>query len=112
MNPRLLPCILLRLILTITPKINGQYGLIKDAEGILRRWQERFAEVLNHHTHVEADSLDNVPAVPVRVELGDVIHINEVRNAAKQMTCNKVSRDDGIPAVVYTHREATYIVFS
>ena len=34
---------------------------------------------------MEADSFDNVPSVQVREELDDVIHIEEVRKAVKQM---------------------------
>ena len=33
---------------------------------------------------MEAGSLDNVPAVPAREELYDVIHIEEVRKAVRQ----------------------------
>ena len=52
---------------------------------------------------MEPDSLDNVPTVPVRDELDDMIHIEEVRKAVKQMKCNKASGGDGIPAEVYKH---------
>ena len=47
--------------------------------------------------------IDNVPAVPVREALDDMIHIEEVSEAVKQMKCNKASSGDGIPAEVYTH---------
>ena len=47
--------------------------------------------MLNRYSHVEPDSIDNVPAVPVREELDDVIHIEEVRKAVKQTKCNKSS---------------------
>ena len=46
---------------------------------------------------MQPDSLDNVPAVLVREELDDMIHIEEVRKAVKQMKCNKASGGDGIP---------------
>ena len=49
---------------------------------------------------MEADSFDNVLSVPVREELDDVIHIEEVRKVVKQMKCNKASGGDGIPAEV------------
>ena len=52
---------------------------------------------------MEADSFDNVPSVPVRDELDDVIHIEEVCSAVKQMKCKKASGGDGIPAEVYKH---------
>ena len=58
---------------------------------------------------MERDSLDNVPAVPVREELDDVIHIEEVRKAVKQMKCNKASGGDGIPAEVYKHGGAALV---
>ena len=35
--------------------------LIKDKEGILCRWKEHFTDLLNRDSHVEPDSLDNVP---------------------------------------------------
>ena len=47
---------------------------------------------------MEADSFDNVPSAPVREELDDVIHIEEVRKAVKHMKCIKASGGDGIPA--------------
>ena len=77
--------------------------LIKDKEGILCRWKEHFNDLLNRDSHVEADSFDNVPSVPVREELDDLIHIEEVRKAVKQMKCNKASGGDGIPADMYKH---------
>ena len=52
---------------------------------------------------MEADSFDNFPSVPLREELDDVIHIEEIRKAVKQMKCNKASGGDGIPAEVYKH---------
>ena len=52
-----------------------------------------------------ANGFDNVPSVPVREELDDVIHIEEVRKAVNQMKCNKASGGDGIPAEVYKHME-------
>ena len=58
--------------------------LIKDKECILCRWKEHFTDLLNRDSHVEPDSLDNVPAVPVREELDDAIHIEEV--------CRRLSR--------------------
>ena len=83
--------------------------LIKDKEGILCRWKEHFNDLLNRDSHVEADSFDNVPSVPVREELDDVIHIEEVRKAVKQMKCNKASGGDGIPAEVYKHGGTTLV---
>ena len=47
--------------------------------------------------------VEAVPAVPVREELDDMIHIEEVRKAVKQMKCNKASGGDGIPAEVYKY---------
>ena len=58
---------------------------------------------------MEADSFDNVPSVQVRVELDDVIHIEEVRKAVKQMKCNKASGGDSIPAEVYKHGGTTLV---
>ena len=52
---------------------------------------------------MEPDSIDNVPAVAVRVELDDVIHIEEFRMAVNQMKRNKASGGNGIPAEVYKH---------
>ena len=39
----------------------------------------------------------------------DVIHIEEVRKAVKQMKCNKASGGDGIPAELYTHGGTTLV---
>ena len=58
---------------------------------------------------MEADSFDNIPSVPVREELDDVIHIEEVRKAVKQMKCNKASGGDGIPTEVYKHGGTTLV---
>ena len=55
---------------------------------------------------MEPDSIGNVHAVPVIVELDDVIH---VRKAVKQMKCNKAFGGDGIPAGVYTHGDTTLV---
>ena len=64
---------------------------------------KHFTDLLNRDSHVEPDSYDNVPAVPVTEELDYMIHIEEVRKAVKQMKCNNASGDDGIPAEVYKH---------
>ena len=45
----------------------------------------------------------------VREELDDVIHIEEVHKAVKQMKCNKASGGDGIPAEVYKHGGTTLV---
>ena len=58
---------------------------------------------MNRGSHEEPDSLDNVPAVPIREELDDMIHIEEVLKSVKHMKCNKASGGDGIPAEVYKH---------
>ena len=58
---------------------------------------------------MEPDSIDNVPAVPVREELDDVIHIEEIRKAVNQMECNKASGGDDIPAEVYKHGGTTLV---
>ena len=58
---------------------------------------------------MEADNFDNVPSVPVREELDDVIHIEEVRKAVKQMKCNEASGGDGILAEVYKHGGTTLV---
>ena len=55
-------------------------------------------EMLNRNSHVEADSLDSVPAIPVGAQLNDVVHIEEVRKAVTQMKCNKASGGNGINA--------------
>ena len=55
-------------------------------------------ELLNRNSHVEADSIDNVPAITVGAQLDDVLHIEEVRRAVKQMKCNKASGGNGINA--------------
>ena len=55
---------------------------------------------------MEPDSIGNVHAVPVIVELDDVIH---VRKAVTQMKCNKAFGGDGIPAGVYTHGDTTLV---
>ena len=83
--------------------------LIKDKVGILCRWKEHFTDLLDRDSHVEPDSIDNVHAVSAREELDDVIHIEEVRRALKNMKCNKASGGDGIPAEVYKHGGTTLV---
>ena len=94
-----------------TAPLSSKYGttIIKDKEGILCRWKEHFTDLVNRDSHVKPDNIDNVPAVPVRKELDDVIHIEEVRKAVKQMKCNIASGGDGIPADVYKHGGTTLI---
>ena len=58
---------------------------------------------------MEPDSLDNVPAVPVREELDDMIRIEEFRKAVKQMKFNKASGGDGIPAEVYKRGDTSLV---
>ncbi len=64
--------------------------LIKDKKGILCRWKEHFNDLLNRYSHVEADSFDNVPSVPVREVLDDVIHIEEVRKAVNPLALREM----------------------
>ena len=49
--------------------------LINNQESIQCQWQDHFIDLLNHDSHVEANSLYNGPAVLVRDELDDVIHL-------------------------------------
>ena len=58
---------------------------------------------------MEADSFENVPSVPASEKLDDVIHIEEVRKAVKQMKCSKASGGDGIPAEMYKHGGTTLV---
>ena len=74
--------------------------LSKDKGGFLCRWQDHFTKLLNRDSHVEADSFENVPAVPVTEELDYVIHIEKVRMAVKLLKCNTASGGDCIPAEV------------
>ena len=69
----------------------------------------RYVSVSVRDSLVDADSFDNVPSVPVREELDDVIHIEEVRKVVKQMKCNKASGGDGIPADMYKHGGTTLV---
>ena len=53
--------------------------LIKDQEGLSKRWREHFSTLLNRPSSVDSDTLNQIPQQPVRVSLTKPPTIEEIK---------------------------------
>lgn len=75
--------------------------LIKDQEGLSRRWQEHFSNLLNRPSSVDADALNQIPQQPMQDSLAEPPTIDEIKKAIHQTNSGRASGKDGIPAEIY-----------
>ena len=75
--------------------------LIKDQEGLSKRWQEIFSTLLNQPSSVDSSTLNQIPQQPVRVSLAKPPTIVEIKMAIHQTISSRASGKDGIPAEIY-----------
>lgn len=75
--------------------------LIKDQEGLSKRWQEHFDNLLNRPSSVNTDALNQIPQQSIQAELADTPTIDEVVRAIHQTNSGRASGKDGIPAEIY-----------
>jgi len=75
--------------------------LIKDQEGILRRWADHFESVLNRPSSMSDEAISKLEQKPMHHELDIPPSVNETSRAIKQLSKGKAAGSDGIPAEVY-----------
>ena len=89
---------------SITPvrTVDGM-NLIKDTDGILKRWAEHFSTVLNGGSPAFSSIMAEVPQSPVKAELDEIPTLQEVQRCIKTLKNNKSPGTDGIPAEVFRY---------
>ena len=78
-------------------------ALIKDSEGIRKRWAEHFSTLLNLNTVVDLSILDELPALPIREELDGIPTHQEVMEAIRALKMNKAAGPDEVPSELLMH---------
>ena len=74
--------------------------LIKDQEGLSKRWQEHFSNLLNRPSSVDADALNQIPQQPMHDSLADPRRWKKLRRWI-ETNSGRASGKDGIPAEIY-----------
>ena len=75
--------------------------LIKDQEGLRKRWWEHFSTLLNRPSSVDSDTLNQIPQQHVRVSLVKPPTIKEIKKTIHQTISGRASRKDSTPAEIY-----------
>ena len=75
--------------------------LIKDQEGLRKRWAEHFSTLLNKPSTVDPTALEQVPQQPTLNDLDLPPSMDELSKALKQTNSGRASGKDGIPAEIY-----------
>ena len=75
--------------------------LIKDQEGLSKRWQEHFRSLLNRPSSVDTDALNQIPQQQIKYSLAESPTIEEIRKAISQISSGKAPGKDGIPVEIY-----------
>ena len=75
--------------------------LIKDQEGLRKRWAEHFSTLLNKPSTVDPTALEQVPQQPTLNDLDLPPSMDELSKALKQTNSGTASGKDGIPAEIY-----------
>ena len=80
---------------------SNEKTLIKDQEGISKRWRGHFSTLQNRPSSVDSDTLNQILQQPVRVSLAKSPTIEEIKKAIHQTISDRASGKDGIPAEIY-----------
>ena len=75
--------------------------LIKDQEGLRKRWAEHFSTLLNKPSTVDPTALEQVPQQPTLNDLDLPPSMDELSKALKQTNSGRASGKDCIPAEIY-----------
>ena len=77
--------------------------LIKDKKDILCRWAEYLQELLNQDNPVDQSIADQLPQLPIILELDTIPSIEEISAAANNLINNKALGPDCIPAEIFRY---------
>ena len=75
--------------------------LIKDQEGLLKRWTEHFSSLLNRPSTVDQDVLNQIPQQPLLEDLDTPPTLDEIRKAINKTNSGRASGKDSIPAEIF-----------
>ena len=78
-------------------------ALIKDSEGIRKRWAEHFSTLLNHNTNTDHSILDELPTLPMKEDLDETPTHQEVMEAIRALKMNKAAGPDEVPSELLVH---------
>ena len=72
--------------------------LIRDKDGILKRWAEHFNQLLNHHTTSDQHVLNEIPLLPTQEHMDLPPTLLEVREAVEGLKPRKAPGPDMVPS--------------
>ena len=75
--------------------------LIKDQEGMSKRWQEHFSDLLNRPLSVDTGALSQISQQPIQDSLAEPPTMDKIKKAIHQTSSSRASGKDGIPAEIY-----------
>ena len=75
--------------------------LIKDQEGLSKRWHEHFSNLPNRPSSVDKGALNQIPQQPIQESLAEPRTMDEIKKAIHKTTSGRASGKDGIPAEIY-----------
>ena len=77
--------------------------LIKDAEGISKRWAQHYASLLNGSSTADISVLDEISQSPIAYTMDDKPTLEEVRKYVQTLKNNKSPGIDGVPAEIFKY---------
>ena len=77
--------------------------LIKDLEGISRRWAEHFSSLLNGGISTDPSILNDIPRRVVSEELDVLPSMEEIEECVRSLKNRKSPGGDGLPAEIYKY---------
>ena len=75
--------------------------LIKDQEGLLKRWTEHFSSLLNRPSTVDPDAINQIPQQPLLDDLDAPPTLDEIKKALSKTNSGRASGKDSIPAEIF-----------
>ena len=83
--------------------------LIKDAQGISKRWAEHYSSLLNGGSAADMSVLDEIPQSAVMHEMDALPTLDEVKKCVASLKNNKSPGTDGLPAEFYKYGGDTLV---
>lgn len=74
--------------------------MLTDKSQILQRWAEHYKDLLNRHSTVDPDFVQDIPELQLMIELDEIPTLQETRDSIASLKHNKAPGPDAIPGEV------------
>ena len=82
----------------IAPLKDLEGNLLTDKSQQLKRWIEHYDALYGREPDIDAQVIDNLPILTCLDELDSIPTVNELLEAIRELSSNKATGTDGIPA--------------